>query len=67
LVVTSYFTKWVEAILMKNIMTKDVVKFEKEQIMYRFGIPQTIKIDQRFVFILEEFKKFKEDMGIALI
>jgi hypothetical protein len=39
----------------------------KGAIMYRFGIPQTIKIDQRFVFILEEFKKFKEDMGIALI
>lgn len=55
LAVTNYFTKWVEAILMKNFTTKDVIRFIKKHITYRFGIPQTITMYQGSVFILEEF------------
>jgi len=67
LVATDYFTKWVEAVPMKNITAKDVVNFVKEHIIYRFSIPQTITTNEGSVFLAEEFKKFAEEMGITLI
>ena len=39
LVATDYFTKWVEAVLLKKAEQKDVIQFIKEQIIHRFGIP----------------------------
>lgn len=39
LVATNYFTKWVEATPMKNVTTKDAIRFMKEHIIYIFGIP----------------------------
>ncbi|WVZ71120.1 hypothetical protein U9M48_019741 [Paspalum notatum var. saurae] len=53
LVATDYFTKWVEAVPMKNVTAKDVVNFVKEHIIYRFAIPQTITTDQGTVFLAE--------------
>ena len=67
LVATDYFTKWVEAVPMKNVTAKDVVNFVKEHIIYRFGIPQTITTDQGTVFLAEEFKNFAKEMGITLL
>ena len=67
LVATDYFTKWVEAVSMKNVTAKDVVIFLKEHIIYRFGIPQTITTDQGTVFLAEEFKNFAKEMGITLL
>ena len=67
LAITDYFTKWVEAVPMKLVSTKDVIKFVKEHVIHMFGIPQTITTDGGSVFILEEFKKFTNDMGIKLI
>jgi ribonuclease HI len=46
LVATDYLTKWVEAIPLKNVTSRDMVEFAKEHIVYRFGIPQTIMTDQ---------------------
>jgi len=67
LAATDYFTKWVEAVPMRNVTANDVVNFVKEHIIYCFGIPQTITTDQGFVFLAEEFKKIIEEMGITLI
>jgi hypothetical protein len=67
LAITDYFTKWVEAVPMKSIASKDVINFIKEHVIHRFGISQTITIDGGLVFILEEFKKFATNMGIKLI
>jgi hypothetical protein len=67
LAITDYFTKWVEAVPMKSVASKDVINFVKEYVIHRFGIPQTITTDGGSVFILEEFKKFATDMGIKLI
>jgi transposase InsO family protein len=67
LAITDYFTKWVEAIPMKIVTSKDVINFIKEHVIHRFGIPQTITTDGGSVFISEEFRKFTADMGIKLI
>ena len=42
LVATDYFTKWVEAIPLKAVTSKNMVDFVKEHIVYHFGIPKTI-------------------------
>jgi hypothetical protein len=63
---TDYFTKWVEAIHMKLVTSKDVINFIKEHVIHRFRIPQTIMTDGGLVFISEEFRKFIVDMGIKL-
>ena len=52
LVAIDYFTKWVEAIPLKNVTSKVMVEFVKEHIFYRFGIPQTITTDQGTVYFL---------------
>jgi len=39
LVATDYFTKWVEAIALKTITSKEMIEFVKEHIVYRFGTP----------------------------
>jgi len=39
LVATDYFTKWVEAIPLKKVISANMIDFVKEHIIYRFGIP----------------------------
>ena len=46
LVATDYFTKWVEAVPLKKEEKNDGIDFVKEKIIHRFGIPQSISIDQ---------------------
>jgi hypothetical protein len=67
LLATDYFTKWVEAIPLKKVTSENMVEFVKEHIMYRFGIPQTITIDQGTQFTSLEFREFAESMGIKLL
>ncbi|KAK1642623.1 hypothetical protein QYE76_060428 [Lolium multiflorum] len=62
-----YFTKWVEAVPMKKVKSEDVIKFVKEHVIHRFGIPQTITTDGGSVFTSKEFRKFCDDLGIKLI
>jgi hypothetical protein len=63
LAIMDYFTKWVEAVPMKSVASRDVIQFVKEHIIHRFGIPRTITTDGGSVFISEEFKKFAADMA----
>ena len=67
LVAIDYFTKWVEAIPLKTITSKNMVDFVKEHIVYRFVIPQIITTDQGTMFISEEFGDFAASMGIKLL
>ena len=63
LAVTDYFTKWVEAVPMRSVASKDVISFVKEHIIHRFGIPQTITTDGGSVFISEEFRNLLMTWG----
>ena len=66
LAATDYFTKWVEAVPMRSVASRDVISFVKEHIIHRFGIPQTITTDGGSVFISEEFRKIADDMGMKI-
>ena len=46
LVATDYFTKWTEAIPLRNMTHREVINFVLEHIIYRFGVPQTLTTDQ---------------------
>jgi hypothetical protein len=67
LAITDYFTKWVEAIPMKSVTSKDATNFIKVHVIHRFGIPQTVMTVGGSVFISEEFRKFTADVGIKQI
>jgi hypothetical protein len=51
LVATDYFTKWTEAVLLKNMTYKEVIHFILEHIIHRFVIPQTLTTDQGSSFM----------------
>ncbi|WJZ97231.1 hypothetical protein VitviT2T_015852 [Vitis vinifera] len=58
LVAIDYFTKWAEAIPLKNVNQEVVIKVLKENIILWFGIPQTITADQGSVFTGDQVKEF---------
>jgi IS30 family transposase len=47
---TDYFTKWVEAKAYKDVTEYDVIKFIKETIVHRFGLLQSITVDNGMAF-----------------
>jgi hypothetical protein len=51
LVATDFFTKWVEAKPYTSISSETVITFIKQEIVHRFGVPETITADRGSVFI----------------
>ncbi|XP_028076302.1 uncharacterized protein LOC114278455 [Camellia sinensis] len=66
LVATNYFIKWVEAKPCKTVDQTEVTDFIKE-LIYRFGIPQTITADNRTVFDGKLVKLFAAKYELALL
>ena len=58
LVITEYFSKWAEAIPLKEVKTSDVIKFIKHHVIYRFGVPRWIIHDNGSKFISQPFQRF---------
>jgi hypothetical protein len=67
LVATDYFTKWMEAVPLKNMMHKEVIHFILEHIIHRFGIPQTLTTDQGSSFMSHQVRDFFESLKIKLV
>jgi transposase InsO family protein len=67
LVVIDYFTKWTEAVALKNMTHIEVIEFITEHIIHRFGIPQTLTIDQGASFMSKEVREFVELYRIKLL
>nr|KYP38879.1 Pro-Pol polyprotein [Cajanus cajan] len=67
LVAIDYFTKWVEAIPLKEVEQKDIIDFVEDHIITRFGIPQTITTNQGTIFTGRKVARYAESRGIKLI
>jgi hypothetical protein len=59
------FTKWIEVKPITSITAAKAVEFIKE-IMYMFGVPNNIIMDNGTKFTTREFKDFYADSGIKI-
>jgi transposase InsO family protein len=67
LVATDYFTKWTEAIPLKNMTQREVIHFISEHIIHIFGIPQTLTTDHSSSFMSHHVRDFAEYLKIKLL
>jgi hypothetical protein len=67
LVATDYFIKWSEPVPLRNMAHREVISFVQEHIIYRVGLPQTLRIDQAVSFMSHQFREFTESMKIELL
>ena len=67
LVAMDYFTKWTEAVPLKNMKHKEVIEFTTKHIIHRFGIPQTLTTNQGTSFMSKEVREFAKLYNIKLL
>jgi hypothetical protein len=67
LVATDYFTKWTEAVPLKNMTHKEVIGFITKHIIHRFNIPQTLTTDQGTSFTSDQVCEFVDSYKIKLL
>jgi hypothetical protein len=66
-VATYYFTKWSEAVPLKNMTHREVISFDQEHIIHRLGILQTLTTDQGASFMSHQFKEFATSLKIRVL
>ena len=66
LVVTDYFTKWVEAKSYAELTSREVSKFVEENIVTRFGVPEMIITDNGTIFTSDRLKEYTRRLNIRL-
>ncbi|KAK0602564.1 hypothetical protein LWI29_034807 [Acer saccharum] len=64
IVAVDYFTKWVEAEPLVHITEANTISFVKKNILYRFGIPNTIITDNGTQFDGRRFRELCDKYGI---
>ncbi|XP_073304605.1 uncharacterized protein [Primulina huaijiensis] len=57
----------VEAVPLKKAEQGDAINFVKENITHRFGIPESLTMDQGTMFTGSDMREFAADYGIKLI
>jgi hypothetical protein len=67
LVATDYFTKWTEAVPLRNMTHREVISSVQEHIIYQFGVPQTLTTHQGPSFMSHQFREFMKSMKIKLL
>jgi antitoxin component of RelBE/YafQ-DinJ toxin-antitoxin module len=67
LVAMDYFTKWTEVVPLMNMTHKEVINFILEHTIHRFGIPQTLTIDQESSFMSHQVYEFAKFLKIKLL
>ena len=66
LIVTDYFSKWVEAEALSRITDLQIRKFLWTYVITRFGVPHEIVTDNGPKFTSQNFKEFCKDWAIKL-
>ncbi|KAM2001003.1 hypothetical protein ACFX16_008250 [Malus domestica] len=59
IVATDYFTKWVEASVVKTITSAAVKKFIETKILHSFGVPETIVTDRGHLLVQKKLKNLQ--------
>ncbi|XP_017224963.1 uncharacterized protein LOC108201178 [Daucus carota subsp. sativus] len=67
LVMTDYFSKWIEAEAFRQVTSKEVVSFIKRNILCKFGIPSEIICDNGSQFISDKTEAFCKRYNITLV
>ncbi|CAL9000002.1 unnamed protein product, partial [Prunus brigantina] len=67
IVATDYFTKWVEAKPVKSTTSQEIITFIEEQIIQRFGIPESITTDRGSSFISGDMLDMAEAFKFKLL
>ncbi|XP_072080955.1 uncharacterized protein [Arachis hypogaea] len=67
LVAIDYFTKWVEAVPLVEVGQTEIIDFVEENIIHRFGIPQTLSTDQGTMFNGQLIKNFVASRNISMV
>jgi hypothetical protein len=67
LVAPDYFTKWMKVVSLKNMTHIVVVHFISEHIIHRFGISQTLTMNQGLSFMSHQVREFVESLMIKLL
>jgi hypothetical protein len=65
-VAVEYFSKWIEAKPLATITSVTVQKFFWQNIVYRFGVPKAITVDNGTQFDAEAFKNFCDQIGTKI-
>ena len=66
LMVTDYFTKWIEAGAFQQVKEPEVIDFIWKNVVCRFGLPYEIVCDNGSQFIGSKFRKFCTKWNIKL-
>jgi hypothetical protein len=61
------FSKWIEAKHLATITSTMVQKFFWQNIVYRFGVPKAMTVDNGTQFDVETFKVFCDQIGTKYI
>ena len=64
LAITDYFSKWAEAIPLREVKTNNVINFIKHHVIYRHGVPRRIIHDNGPQFISNAFIRFCDKFKI---
>ncbi|CAL8086815.1 unnamed protein product [Prunus armeniaca] len=67
IIATYYFTKWVEVKPIKSTTSQEIITFIEEQIIQRFGIPESITTDRGSSFIFGEMLDMVEAFKFKLL
>nr|AAK92670.1 putative gag-pol precursor [Oryza sativa Japonica Group] len=56
--ITDYFSKWAEAVSLREVKTDNVISFLERHIIYRFGVPHRISSDNGKAFKSHKMQRF---------
>ena len=62
-----YFSKWVEAIPLREVTHNEIIDFIEEHIVHRFGIPQSITTNQGTMFIGKKVMEYAKSRDIKML
>jgi len=65
-IATYYFMKWPKAVALKRVDSQELIKFLKDNILSRFGVPEKFMTDNGSIFIGSNFIEFCGEYGIIM-